>query len=275
MSNQASAYPYPVLRNWMDDYSNSRFDIEVGELGKTDQHISVPYALSLKNDYLAELIIDKGAFLALEVICKSTLFHDFILIDSFVGELEINSGRLAGLFSMQAFLISSTSRKDFKPSPINGEYAGSVFELKSGDVVAESEIIDLAIDFNRKSAGDSIEVRHVDGMKPFEYEVDAAGNNIVISTGEKAHYYYLALRGEASTKAHLYQSMYKDAVLIAIETMIDDPDSHELTWAKGLLNKMSALNLDLPLTKDVSQINKLALEIIGPDGMGKVRGNVS
>lgn len=275
MSGQASAYAYPVLRNWMDDYLESRFDLEIAELSKSQQDIVIPYTISLDNSYLAEMLIDKRALLGLEVISKATLFHEFIVVDKFAGQLIIKSGSLSGQFSIQAFLISARDCIDFKPLPINDEYEETEFKLKAGDVVAESVVIDLAIDFNRKSALDSIEVRHVDGMGPFEYEIDTSGNFIVISTGEKAHYYYLALRGEASSKAHLYQSMYKDAVLIALEKMIEDSDSQELNWAKGLLSKMASLNLDLPATKDVSQINKLALEIIGPDGMGKVRGNVS
>jgi hypothetical protein len=275
MNSLATAYPYPVLRDWMDDYKGSMFTLEVSELSRADDNILIPYKITLENAFLVDQIIDHKATLAFELVCKSTLVHKFAPLESMEGEYVIESWMIAGQFQLQAFVVSTTSQSDYEPSPINAEYKDKIFEVQAGDTLAESHVVDLAIDFNRKSSGDSIEVRHVEGMGPYEYEIDTSGNFIVISTGEKAHYYYLALQGDGSTKAHLYQSLYKDAVLVGIETLIDDPDSHERAWARGLLLKMKSLNLDLPHTKEVSQLNKLALEIIGPDGMGKVRSNVN
>jgi hypothetical protein len=53
--------------------------------------------------------------------------------------------------------------------------------------------------------------------------------------------------------------------------LAENPEYQELSWGQSLVGKISALGRFIPDVNDVENINLLALEIVGPDGIGKVR----
>lgn len=268
---ESKAYPYPLLRNWIDDYSHSKFTLSELEMKNREGAIFLRVELELEDDYLNEQIIDGNVAMAIEINCRDTLLSRWIPLTSFSEELKFSQGDLCGKFSVQAFLVSLIDRTDFEPKAINHEFEGTGFELSIGDPVAISLIQDSAVNFTRKSQGDSLIVRQVENMGPFDYSIDTSGDSIVISTGEKAHYYYQALSSDKGAKPNLFQSIYKDAVFFAIVALADNPENQELAWGQSLVGKISALGRLIPDVNDVENINLLALEIVGPDGIGKVR----
>jgi hypothetical protein len=97
----------------------------------------------------------------------------------------------------------------------------------------------------------------------------------VISTGDKTHYYYQALVADQNSKTHLFQSIYKDAVVFAIAALAENPENADFAWGQSLLGRISALGKAIPNFDDLENINLLALQIVGPDGIGKVRNNAN
>jgi len=268
---ESKAYPYPLLRNWVDDYSQSKFTLNELEMENREGSIYLRVQLELEDEYLNEQLIDRKLAMAIEINCRDTLLSQWIPLTAFSEELKFGEGELCGKFSVQAFLVSLMDRTDFEPKGINHEFEGTGFELRIGDPVAISLIQDSAVNFTRKSHGDSLIVRQVENMGPFEYSIDTSGDSIVISTGEKAHYYYQALSSDKATKPNLFQSIYKDAVFFAIVALAENPEYQDLAWGQSLVGKISALGRLIPDVNDVENINLLALEIVGPDGIGKVR----
>jgi hypothetical protein len=268
---ESKAYPYPLLRNWVDDYSQSKFTLRDLVMERDGGDTILRVELELDDVYLNEQIIDGKLAMAIEVNCRETMLSRWIPLTAFSEDLRFSSDVLCGKFSVQAFLVSLTDRSDFMPMGINSEFETASFEVNVGDPVAISLIQDAAINFTRKSQGDSLIVRHIENMGQYEYSIDTSGDSIVVSTGEKTHYYYLALSGDKSSKTHLFQSIYKDAVVFAIVALAENPENSELAWGQSLQARISALGRMVPDYQDLENVNLLALEIVGPDGIGKVR----
>ena len=268
---ESKAYPYPVLRNWVDDYSSSEFTMKELVLGSEDADTILSVEIVLNDSYLNEQIIDGNLGLAVEINCRETLLSRWIQLTSFAEDLRFKKGELSGKFTVQAFLVSLKENSNFQPLGINPEFESTSFEINVGDPVAISLIQDAAINFTRKSQGDSLIVRHIENMGPYEYSVETSGDAIVVSTGEKTHYYYQALAGDKSAKSHLFQSIYKDAVVFAIMALAENPECADLAWGQSLHGRIKALGRSVPDFDDIENINLLALEIVGPDGIGKVR----
>jgi hypothetical protein len=271
----SKAYPYPILRTWVDDYSDSSFSLEDLQLANVNGETVITIQINLENDYLNEQILDSKAGLAIEINCRDTLLSRWIPLSSFSTEIRFGSGEIAGKFSAQAFLVSLVNRDDFQPDGINHEFNQKVFNIRQGDPLAISFVQDSAVNFSRKSQGDSLIVRHVENMGPYEYSIDTTGDAIVISTGDKTHYYYQALVADQNSKTHLFQSVYKDAVVFAIAALAENPENADLAWGQSLIGRISALGKVIPNFDDLENINLLALQIVGPDGIGKVRNSAN
>ena len=267
----SKAYPYPILRNWVDDYSNSSFSLAELKLENLNGETVITIQISLDNIYLNEQILDSKAGLAVEINCRDTLLSRWVSLRSFVSQIRFGTGEIAGKFSVQAFLVSLETRNDFQPSGINHEFSQTTFAIEEGDPLAISLVQDSAVNFSRKSQGDSLIVRHVENMGSYEYSIDTSGDAIVVSTGDKTHYYYQALVADQNSKTHLFQSVYKDAVVFAIAALAENPENAELAWGQSLLSRITSLGRVVPNLDDLENINLLALQIVGPDGIGKVR----
>jgi hypothetical protein len=271
----SKAYPYPILRTWVDDYSDSSFSLEDLQLANANGETVITIQINLENGYLNEQILDSKAGLAIEINCRDTLLSRWIPLSSFSTEIRFGSGEIAGKFSAQAFLVSLVNRDDFQPDGISHEFNQKTFSIRQGDPLAISFVQDSAVNFSRKSQGDSLIVRHVENMGPYEYSIDTTGDAIVISTGDKTHYYYQALVADQNSKTHLFQSVYKDAVVFAIAALAENPENADLAWGQSLLGRISALGKAIPNFDDFENINLLALQIVGPDGIGKVRNSAN
>jgi hypothetical protein len=271
----SKAYPYPILRDWVDDYSNSSFSLGELQLENANGEFIITVQIRLDNAYLNEQILDSKAGLAVEINCRDTLLSRWVTLSSFESSIKFGKGEIAGKFSVQAFLISLEKRSDFQPEGINHEFGQTTFSIEQGDPLAITLVQDSAVNYSRKSQGDSLIVRHVENMGTYEYSIDTTGNAIVVSTGDKTHYYYQALVADQNSKTHLFQSVYKDAVVFAIAALAENPENADLAWGQSLLERITSLGKVVPNLDDLENINLLALQIVGPDGIGKVRNVAS
>lgn len=273
MATKSRAYPYPVLRNWIDDYESSKFEFEKLEIRDEPEGIVLEYALALNNPYLNEQVIDGAATLALEITCAEVLHRSWIEIPTFKGTVVFEKLGLLGNVTVEGFVISTRNRPDFQPTPISAEFGSSFFEVAQGDPLAITEEYSIGLSLDLKGSSDSLVVRRSNDIEEMEYLVDLDGAAIILITGAKAHSYYETMKADSSTQPHIFQSIYKDAILFAILEISRNTDSLERRWAKGLSNKLHDLGISIPNGLSAEDANKIALRLVGKDGFGKVSQN--
>jgi hypothetical protein len=274
---KSKAYPYPVLSYLSDDYNDGStfeadFDLNL-DLVEGKNSVDVEYDVRLDNVEINELIIDRKAKLVLDVSASQTLFRDTYQLTSFKGELPFNGGDLYGTLEITAYVIATKDIPQFISVGFNKEFQAHYFSVRSGDVLAISETSVFEIVFDRDSDPDLMRVVLADGLTPNEYEFDLYASVISVRVGENVMNYWNRTRADREAKPHLYQGIYKDCLMFAIEELSNDPSLQDFYWAKALKEKVEAIDGVFHANMKSAEANSLALKLVASEGLLKVIKN--
>lgn len=143
------AWPYPVLRppTYSDDYPNAEFEVEVQverTKGSTAVEVNVSFELSEPN--LFALIRENKARFAL--LIRSPQTHYRKLLQSAEPEIKKSfpAGTLCGRVEFAPFLVCIEQLRMFQVDGWHSDFAGRVFDIDPGAVLAEDLPKDYWID---------------------------------------------------------------------------------------------------------------------------------
>ena len=277
MRPKSKAYPYPVLSYLNDDYNDGSafeadFDLNLDLLAGKNT-VEIHYDVRLNNSELNETLIDRKAKLVLDIAAPQTLFRETRPLTSFTGQLPFDGGELYGTLEVTAYLVAMQEMPKFTNKGFNKEYQGGVFEVQNGDVLGISETSVFEIVFDRDSDPDLMRVVLSDGLEPNDYEFDLNASVISVRVGENVMNYWNRTRADRDAKPHLYQGIYKDCLMFAIEELSNDPALQDFYWAKALKDKVEAIDGVLYPGMKSTEANSLALKLVAGEGLMKVIKN--
>lgn len=133
MLNVNINYPYPVLREYEEDYQNTIFEGNLAVRLDTDGYLVHP-AFDINNEGIKELIQEEILTYALEVQCASTWFRRLYPIkDNTI--IKIDAQTIHERVELIPCIIASKSLEAFSNSDFAEEYKGMTFDIKAGDVL--------------------------------------------------------------------------------------------------------------------------------------------
>jgi hypothetical protein len=269
MPTKLRAYPYPVLRNFVSDFKQSRFDFE-GMFEITDSGLELHYSITLSDVFLAEQLADAKATLGILVNSPETLEKRWVPLTSFRGTLTFGVREFYGKVGLSAYLVSRIDSTDYRPQNVSAEFGSSSFAIKTGDPLAISEEITQDITFDWRGNTDLVTVQLNEDLDERSYVFDFAGDTLLIAVGKKVMSYYDLLREDPLTKPHLYQGIYKDAITAAIVEMSEDTDLRETSWGRNLEEKIMGLGESLHPNMTFVEANSISLQLVAADGLARV-----
>ena len=126
-------YPYPIVREYIDDYMNTDFTGELKVLLEPDGY-SVHPSFYLKNEELQSLLSEGVLTYALEVQCVSTWFRKLYLVKN--NEIiRLDPQMIHERVELIPCIIATKSILEFTNKDFAEEYQGMKFELNEGDIV--------------------------------------------------------------------------------------------------------------------------------------------
>lgn len=269
MASKAKAFPFPVLRSWVDDYLNSEFSLEM-EFAIQDGKIVADYEIRLNHPEITERIVDRRALVGLMLESRETLTKVWLPLESLKSSLFLDKFSLHGEVSITAYVVSLEDSDSFSPSDVNQEFGATSFQLLAGDPLAISEELVQHISFDRRSDPELITIQLNVDLAPDAYSFDFTGNTVVISAGSKIMQYYNLVSEDKSQKPHLFQGIYKDAITAALLEISKNSEANEYAWSKGLLSQAEAVGHDRQDDIAFEQANEIALLLVAKDGIRKV-----
>jgi hypothetical protein len=277
MRPKSKAYPYPVLSYLSDDYNDgSKFEADIDlnlDLVGSKNVVDLVFDVRLTNTELNELLLDRRAKLVLDVSSPQTLFRDSYPLAAFSGKISFSSGELYGSLEITAYVVAMQDFPQFSNVGFNKEFQGGVFQVQNGDVLAISETSVFDIVFDRDSDPDLMRVILSDGLEPNDYEFDLHAAVISVRVGENVMNYWSRVRADKEAKPHLYQGIYKDCLMFAIEGLSSEPSLQEFYWAKSLKEKIEAIDGLIHADMTSTEANSLALKLVASEGLLKVIKN--
>lgn len=183
-------YPYPIVREYEEDYQNTIFEGKVAVYSEADG-FSVHPAFDINNEGIKELIQKEILTYALEVQCASTWFRRLYPIkDNTI--IKIDAQTIHERVELIPCIIASKSLKEFSDSDFAEEYKGMTFNIKSGDVlgIGRKRVFDALYKNDIIKNGSSIV--NIEGNKiAKEIVCNYSGSVIKITLPEKQYNYYI------------------------------------------------------------------------------------
>jgi hypothetical protein len=182
-------------------------------------------------------------------------------------EIMLPVGSLVGTVEITAYLVASKDMS-FSPEGLHIDYGDTVFQIQLGDMLGASptKVIELVPDFG--ATPDLVTLRLSTEIDPNSYVIDTQGNTILVLMGKNYMDYWSLARTDSSSRSQLWLGLYKDVLVAALASAssagLENMDS---VWATQLLNRLESLEISLDGSSEFSEINRVALEMVGKDGV--------
>jgi hypothetical protein len=273
MSFKVRTFPFPVLAEFNDDYlSPAHFTARAQFTVRDEAGRSTPtmrYEFELASETLEAMLLAGTVEVVVELDCRETLYRTVIRVGDERGDVELEAGELIGGVDVTFYVLATTDIPDYAPQAINSEYGAQSFSVTAGDPLAIALADSAEFDFNWKSKPDLMKVLLAKELDPYAYEFDCSSSPIIIRVGEKYQHYWQQTRGDAATKPHLYQGIYKDCMAAALTILKDDPEN-DTPWARALFGRLEELGSAVDPDWDFDDINQIALKIVASQGIEKL-----
>ena len=243
------AWPHPVLRppSYGDDYPNAEFEVEIEvrrAQGSTSIEVNADFELS--DPDLLHLAQTGAAQYMLLIKASRTHFRNVLSSDAPRITRLFAGGDLSGRVEFAPFLVSTQALTSFSARGWHPDFAGRVYEISAGSVLAEDVPKDYWVD-----TADEAPLGSIFGHKPSSrvpngrWELELAENRVWIVMSESDSERYSAARNLANNRPegqYLMNGLYLPA-LIAVLTQVDQhpQDWSECRWFESLDQRLQAV----------------------------------
>lgn len=138
MLNPNINYPYPVIRVYEEDYRTTVFKGSLTVNLQPDCYLVRPN-FEINNDGIAELISDGKLTYAIEVQSPATWYRKLFQVKD-NKPIRLNPTFLHERVELTPCIVAATDITEFTNSDFEEEYAGMLFDINAGDVIAIGEI---------------------------------------------------------------------------------------------------------------------------------------
>ncbi len=229
MLNTNINYPYPVIREYAEDYQNTVFEGTLAVRLGTDGY-SVHTAFEIDNKEIEELLSEGVLTYALEVQCVSTWFRKLYPIEN-NSVIKLNSTEVHERVELVPCIVAVKNCDSFTNQDFAEEYSGMSFEIKTGDVlgIGQRRVFDALYQNDIIKNGSSIVT--FKGSKTAK-KISCNYNNgsvIVITLPEDQYNDYIEC-GYNRSKYKMLNAILTIPVLVeAIDTIRSDEENPEST----------------------------------------------
>ena len=133
MLNVNINYPYPVIREYIEDYKNTIFTGKLTVQLESEGYVIDP-SFDVENNEIRELIEKNFLTYAVEVQCVSTWFRRLYRVDN-NQEIHLNSMEIHERVEITPCIIANRDIPEFVNDDFEEEYQGMSFEINIGDII--------------------------------------------------------------------------------------------------------------------------------------------
>lgn len=243
-------YPYPVLTEARDDYTEKSFssDINVTTVNKSYQ---IDATFQIDEPHIKHLIDFGRASFSLFIINEETRYRKIESTFQPKISLSIKSSMLNGKVTIIPIIVANSNIQNFESPNFNDDYKGYSFSIKKGNTLAIAQSIEFdAIQNNDdlkqvpsiftvvKSMDKNLKTMQVDLMSP----------RIAIKLDKETFNTYNELRLNPSmarllsTLIILPSLVYVLQTIFKVDSDLETNEFESLTWYKVIEAKLNSLN---------------------------------
>ncbi|HLG99800.1 MAG TPA: hypothetical protein VKX49_26055 [Bryobacteraceae bacterium] len=242
------AFPYPVLRPDINDYTDGEFQVLVDFAHPDDGsniHLEVQFALSVEE--IADAVARGDAKFVVVVSCRDTYFRRPLeTTQSSLAETFL-AGDLRGEVQVYPYIVADKNISGFSCPLINVEFGLGPFSFEKGSVLAVDEPKAVYIDRDCfrpiTSVFELVKNENINGP---EWHVDFSGDRVRISVSPPLKEKIDKFRNSSKNRAILINSIYFAAVMQCVDHLRDDQGEYDdRRWAQIMRQQCHNLNIDI------------------------------
>jgi len=283
MKSKATEYPRPVLNEYLNDFTDSRFEVCDPTFEETSDAIILSLSYSLVCPGIEKLICEGFAKTIVRVTCDRTSYREaFDLNHMTETKVSIAKNLIADNVDIQCIIVSTKPYASYILDEFNKNYFGDFkFTLRKGDVIANEPGTKIKLhSILEKSAAGVVQIAidpNIDTMKvryaKKSEENSKYSNYITILLPQKEHDAYTKLRAKRHLKFGIERFLQSALVLpVIVEAIVlirdgelydtsddDDDDSNPYLgtiWAESIISALARKGVD-----DISDTNMNIVEM--------------
>ncbi|MEY9141831.1 hypothetical protein [Mammaliicoccus lentus] len=262
-------FPYPVLSNDMDDFVNSKFNVDLEYTHESPTNIKLIAKFDIEDEKIKQLIVQNQARYALHIEGKSSSFRRLIKSRENTNEIKIDlsATEISGLIEVNMMVIANEKIEGYTNENFNPDYYGENYEVKfieKGDILAFDTMATINLEFsNIEDLGAQSMIR-VSGKDQKYMSVDTNGDVIHIYLPVKENHAYINLSKSNHVKEKLLLStIVLPALTVVIERIKQNEISEDSAWFLTLmkiLEKYGYLGVEYLKNRDSMEIAQQLLD---------------
>lgn len=246
MKAKDRSFPYPVLSPFRDDVQPNSFVAELS-LTPDPQSYHLDYRLALQNPTLVSLIESAKATYGVHVECRGNFFRQLFRSNKQNDRITIPADDLTGTVEVSFFVTAATAMNDYVIEGAHADYAGAVFSVRPGDVLAIAPAVtfDADKDFDPlKKISSILQICPDENLRDGAFVLDLGADKLTVFLAKADHERYAQLRGDARITATLVQSIVVPTLAETIAQMRQTPPNEadsesQLRWFRIIRQRLA------------------------------------
>ena len=257
-------YPYPVLTKYTDDYTDSKFDVEM--INTLDgKYVKLNFSAQLENAGLTKLLEKNDIHFLYHLECSQTGFRTDITTSKHELIHLIENNKLRGRLQICTFIVAINDLPKFKNENFHEDYRGFTFAIEKGCIIGVGD------QFNVDIEEDPFELENTPSIfsiiKNLDPEaqgmlVDMGQSKIIIKIPEKSFYSLDSIKHIPQIQPTINSLTIIPALLYVLEEVSKRPideryDDSQYGWYRAI-NKALKQKFDCEFeTEAFSNLNMI------------------
>lgn len=240
------AFPYPVLRPNVDDYTDGDIQTMVELQAVDGDHFEADVAFMISVPALVDLVSAGKAVYAVVFACRDTYFRECITSEVSSFSHKFDAGVFRGEVLIYPYLLCVSEVTEFSSPWVNQEFGPGPFSFQPSSLLAIDQPQSLYIDRETfRPISSCFEMVHQESIPEDTWRVKLEGDKVQIAVNAGLKQKLDLGRNSKRGKAILINSIYFAAVMQCVRALKDSNDFDEYKWARIFRQRLHDLHVNL------------------------------
>lgn len=246
-------FPYPVIANGNDSYSNSSFYSDVN-VEKNGYHIQFCLKASTNNEALNELIRTKKVIIVHHIESVQTCYRHAVTTDEEEIVYQIHQSKLSGIVQINTLLVANEDINGYKNPDFSSDYKGFSFNIKRGCLMAIGQCVEIELNKQKDDLENTSSIFSIvpildSNENAISVEVSTTKAKILIHVPHKSCNIYKNLSANLELQGIMHSMIIVPALIqVFDELKKSSQDLYEYSscrWFKALKKACKKLKIEL------------------------------
>ena len=254
-------FPYPVLSDDLDDYTDGRFSVDV-DVDHGINKITLSFSIDLDNNGIQKLVNRGEAYFAIHIECSKTAYRKMLITSQKKVVFHIDTTRINGDIALLGLVVAKKDIAYYKNEKLNSDYQGMDIFIPRAGIIAYHNMPKVRVKKNYEELQTSESLFTVvkrakdnEDIHPIEFELGQEKVRIIVD--ENIYSAYIRYSMDDDTQGLLWSLLLMPAVIFVLERLREDgiENYEETEWYQKIASSYNVQGIDFADTiadRDVS-----------------------